>query len=224
MKKILYIINNDFVKSIDYLSNNYKSVEYIHNSDLSKHKIYELVLKYDIIFIGGGPQHLTIDKINNFNELNDLLLVVRFCDFYNKILIGICLGAQIISHYYGLKIKKLNQRIISNEKFNFDYMNFDLISNDYFLSKIDFELLSSSFRCHYDYIEYEPNIYLELVFTTGLIPYVLKHKSKYIYCFQSHPEIEQASIYKCLEKFNANIYIKEINKDIQKNFFDAFCL
>ena len=54
--------------------------------------------QYTHIVIGPGPGHP--------NELRDLYFIINFCENFNKPLLGICLGHQLIGQYYGCNIIK----------------------------------------------------------------------------------------------------------------------
>lgn len=54
--------------------------------------------KYTHVIIGPGP--------GNSNELKCLYKVIEHCETYNKSLLGICLGHQLIAQYYGSNIIK----------------------------------------------------------------------------------------------------------------------
>jgi hypothetical protein len=66
-KNILIIMNNSNKNNFDYIE-----PDFIDSSDLSNFSIIELnniIIKYKIIIISGGPQHLTLDKIHYIMKL-----------------------------------------------------------------------------------------------------------------------------------------------------------
>ena len=108
MKKILYVINTFFIDEISTLKN--YNVNYIKSNTLIKNTYKELeniILEYEIIIIGGGPQHLTQEEREKYPEIENLLNIIDICDKNDKLLIGICLGCQLIGIYYNMKIIKL---------------------------------------------------------------------------------------------------------------------
>lgn len=228
-KKILVILNNINSINYEYLSKNYKNVKYIYSvciMNKSFDKIKNMILKYDIVFIGGGPQHLTNDKIKSYHELNNLFNVVKICEENNILLIGICLGSQIIAHYYNSQVIKLSNVCIGTNYLDINNVNKKIISNDKYLSKLDLNILKKSFSFHHDGIKINKNNNLDFIaFSINNIPYIIKHKSKNIYGFQFHPEVTKNYIYNILNIYNIVIdmsFVSNISEDISRNFFDAF--
>ena len=230
-KKVLVILNNIHTIKYEYLSNNYKNIKYIYSIfliNISFVKLQKMILKYDIIFIGGGPQHLTTDKFNLYPEFINIFNVIKICDENNILLIGICLGCQLIAHYYNAEIIKLNKVCIGTHYLNINSLNKRKIYKDKYLCKLNYNLLQKSFSFHHDAIKNNNNKHLYFIaFSNKNNPYIIKHKQKYIYGFQFHPEILKNNINNILNIYNIKIdtsFINNITDNITKNFFDSFLL
>ena len=258
IKKILYIKNFDYGKNLDYLkkfSNVYlKCVMSTQIIDYNIQELNKFIEPYDIIIIGGGPQHLTtIDYLTIYPEIKNQIEIVKLVSSLykkNKLLIGICLGCQIIGLSFGLKI-------VSSEKiiFGFNYLdtntiNYNLINNSNYkyLNKLDFKLLAKSFSFHHDYIDFKNDNKLESDFLNLISlskeghPYILVNKNLNVYGFQFHPEISFNAISDIVnlfsdvntENFNYPIYNLKLSEEelkielntelekINKHFFDFF--
>jgi GMP synthase (glutamine-hydrolysing) len=191
-------------------------------------KLLILLINYaDIIILTGGPQHLIESKINKYPEINVLMNIIKICHTLNKLLIGICLGSQLIALTYGMKIIKLNKLHIGRNFLDLTTLKMDIIQNDNYLNKIDFELFQNSFSFHNDGVYDIHNSYIDiLAYSKSRVPYIIRHKQKPIYGFQFHPEATNNSIINALNKYDIKI---DINKDddimfnnINKMFFTAF--
>jgi anthranilate/para-aminobenzoate synthase component II len=202
--------------------------------------LYKIVKHFDMIVISGGPQHLYMN-LERFPEIKPLLVIVRLCSYLNKILIGICLGCQIIGMAYKMPIIKLPQFVIGHNYM--DNINRYMIEKDKYLSKMDFSLIKQSFSFHNDGIENVcgraellppkletlcvsnvPKKKIIIVASYGDIPYIIKHKKKPIYGFQFHPEANIESIINTIKKNNVNFNIDIMipYEEITTNFFSAF--
>jgi anthranilate/para-aminobenzoate synthase component II len=215
--RILVILNSPSHKFIP-------EATYIESSMLINIPIkilYKIVKSFDMIVISGGPQHLYMN-LNAIPEIKPLLVIVRLCSYLNKILVGICLGCQIIGMVYKMQIKKLPQFVIGHNYM--DHINSDIVKKDKYLSKIDFSLIKQSFSFHSDGIENIPNKKIDILALYGDIPYIIKHKKKPIYGFQFHPEANIESIMNSIKKNHVNFCIDQSipYKAITNNFFSAF--
>lgn len=264
-KNILYIKNLDYKKYIDNGINldNGKNLDYLKTFsnvylqhimsvqiiDYNIDELKKLIEPFDIIILGGGPQHLTTDDYQLiYPEIKNQIEIVKLVSslyYKKKLLIGICLGCQIIGLSFGFKIVSSEKLIIG-----FDYLDTKTIdykfinnSNDNYLNKLDFNLLAKSFSFHNDYIDfkygYESNKAesnkdeLNLIAqSTKKHPYILNNKNLNIYGFQFHPEICFNSIFDVVNlfldsstiDFDLSIYNSkqyELEK-IYKHFFDIF--
>ena len=218
MKKYLVIVNferEDFYidkENIKYLD--YKRLLVIPNSELDK-----LLEGYDGLVLSGGPQHLPY--FDNYPELLKEIYLINFAIKRNLIILGICLGFQLINHYFGNVVTTLEKCVVGCNKINTEtFNNYD----DEILKKIDINLLSQGFSFHYDGVK--NNLTKDLLviandFNNNV--YFVKHKNLPIYGIQLHPEAEYYEIKKCLKKYKVyqNIYLPndEILKQIREHFF-----
>lgn len=251
-KNILHIKNNYQNKK-----NSNNNLNYLNNFfdvNLICIKSYELIDKdikflesiindYDIIILGGGPQHIIGNYLESHPEIsNQIELVKLFSKLNNsdKILIGICLGCQIIGKTFGHNIIKMNELCLGFDYLDTNTINMDLIKykNDKFLSKFNFELLSKSFSYHYDCVSlYLASSNQELSKKSELlcigysklnIPYIFTHSKANIYGFQFHPEITIDCVYDIINSLEIDIINSpEINmiditniQDIKSNIND----
>jgi len=256
MKKILYIKNFSEGNNLEcvkkFKSANVKCIKSIELINYDIYKLIQLIELYDIIILGGGKQHLTSNNIlTDYPEIsNQIELVKLISSKYsssNKILIGICLGCQIIALSFGLSIVPMNKLVIG-----FDYMDLNTINNKYilnsnnkYLTNLDFNLLSQSFSFHYDCIDASNLINSinsdnsdnedKLVIVAKSIdnvPYIITNTNSNIYGFQFHPEICSSSISNIVNVFFENKtekYSYLLNSSnhtqlekIQTHFFNIF--
>lgn len=252
MKNVLYIKNYPNGIDITFLSNKYdglciKNIISKELIEMDAKELNKLVSTYDIFIFGGGPQHLTKNLIDNYPEiLNQIKLIHLLSKNKNKLVIGICLGIQIIAYSFGYEIVKLNKLCVG-----FNYLDTnsirtkeqqDKVNSDKYLSKLDFELLSKSFSYHYDRIDenkkinfktlnqnnnyndidddIDDDIYV-IAYSKSGIPYIIKNKNSNIYGFQFHPELTTEYVLKIFnEKFSLSNYFDDIDKfddDNKKN-------
>jgi anthranilate/para-aminobenzoate synthase component II len=230
-KKILVFLNNHFNTNISHLEEKYNTTYIFTDTliDISDEYITSIIYTADIIFIGGGPQHLTSSKIKNYPEVPVLIKIINICDNLNKLLIGICLGCQLIALNYNNNIIKLNELHIGQDFLDTFRLNYNIIKNDKYLSKINFDLLEHSFSFHNDGIDINNinNKYIDIIaYSRTNVPYIIKHKTKLIYGFQFHPELCYKSITKSLKKYNIIYDLNKLDIDllklINKHFFDIF--
>lgn len=252
MKNILYIKNFSKGNNLNYLKDfsnvNLTCIKSIDLTNYDYDKLSKLIEIYDIIILGGGEQHLTSKNILQENpEIEIQIKLVKLLSSkyksLDKLLIGLCLGCQIIALAYGHSILPMNKLIIG---FNFlDINKIDNISikkiEDKYLSKLNFNLLSKSFSFHYDYMNIDiinesynsNNDYLQIIAKSiDNIPYIIKNNNSNIYGFQFHPEITSQSILNVLDIFLKNEIskFKCLKKSIDKkqleniymHFFDIF--
>lgn len=182
--------------------------------------LYKIIKNFDMIVISGGPQHLYMN-LDIFPEIKPLLVIVRLCSYLNKMLVGICLGCQIIGMAYKMQIKKLPQFVIGHNYIDNINTNID---KDNYLSKMDFSLIKQSFSFHSDGIENVPNKKIDILAYYGDVPYIIKHRKKPIYGFQFHPEANIESIMRSIKKNHVNFSINQHipYEAITNNFFSAF--
>ena len=229
IKKILFI-KNFKTSYIDISKLKHKiNISYIESKkleQLSKIDLIKLIFPFDIIIIGGGPQHLTNElKLNTY--LIKQIKIIKLAEKMNKILIGICLGCQLIALTFGLKIIKMNELCMGFNLLNCSSLNTKLINEDKYLKMFNYKLLSNALSYHYDCIKFKNNAYLDLIASSKLdIPYIIKHKEKQIYGFQTHPEATFLTVYTILSKFLnkdiCNQVMKFYNYNVYVHFFEVF--
>ena len=139
----------------------------------------EILKKKDLkgakgIILSGGPT-IFADPFN-VNEIAANLMVITLAKVP---ILGICLGHEAIGIVYGTKISKKTSRREGLEKI--------------YIKKQDpiFNGLSKEFSIqthHFDYMLDVPEEFELLASSEGCEIEVIKHKSKPIYGFQSHPE------------------------------------
>ena len=227
MKKALLILNSKKFTTYSYFR--MKEYRIIYSTDVENkddNYVNNLIEPYDLIIIGGGTQHLTENKIGNYKEVLFLNKIIEFCEKKNKLLIGICLGCQLIAHYYGHSIKELEHEQIGYNYLNTEALNTEEIEKDNFLSLIDYEKLKGAFSFHNDYIKFDENKENNELVIIGTsinnLPYIIKHKNKSIYGFQQHPEHTQETLGRIINIFQIDENNNILDNEINVNFFDSF--
>lgn len=252
---ILYIKNYCKGKNLNCLKKfkniNLKCINSTKLINYNIENLIELIEKYDIIIIGGGKQHLTnkeliFDYPEIINQINLIKLISTKYKSSGKILIGICLGCQIIGLSYGHSIIPMDKLNVGFNFMDLNTINYSYLlkSNDKYLNKIDYHLLSKSFSFHYDYIKINQynknndnnnklNNFDELIIVVESInnvPYIITNKNSNIYGFQFHPEFTSNSIFNIKNLLNENkkfeYLINSPNNlildEINTHFFDIF--
>ncbi len=159
-KKLLH--NNEFVKPIEDIANNLLlKTKVIKTKEINKTNL----AKAEKIIISG-----TSLKDNDF--LKDLESF-SWIKNYNKPILGICAGAQIIGLIYNGKIKKKTE--IGMTKVNFK-KSFLGISGE-----------KEVYELHNNYVEFSNDFE---VFAKNEISQAAKHKDKGIYAVLFHPEVK----------------------------------
>ena len=154
--------------------------------------------KYSIIIILGGFQ--SVIDINKFPYLFNVVNMIKECLVSNKLLLGICLGCQLIAFALGCDIK-------SSGKLNIGY-NVRIMGHE------------NIFRCHIDYVI--PNELINVIEYFENMPYLYK-SGDYIYGIQCHPDITP----ECVQKYcnhGPSIDYSKKNKDSinKKNIMSLF--
>ena len=142
----------------------------------------EMLDKYEKIIISGGPALLTKDK--NYYRSFD------FIKNYNKPLLGVCLGHQIIGLQFGADIFTQPHITGMNE---ISFCKLDKIFTN-ISPKTEF------MEDHREYINLPPNFFL-LGNSENCANEAMKHNNKPIYGVQFHPEISGSQGEKLLENF-----------------------
>jgi GMP synthase-like glutamine amidotransferase len=225
MVKVLLILNSKKFTTYSYfVTKDYDILYSVNIENKSKKYISDLVSNYDLIVIGGGTQHLTKNEIENYKEIMFLTEIIKACDEQNKLMIGICLGCQLIAHVYECEIKKLEHTQIGYNYLDTNSLNNEEIENDKFLSNIDYNKLQGAFSFHNDYIDInEENKQLIIIGKSiNDLPYIIKHKNKPIYGFQQHPEHTQQTLGRIIKIFKVDENHETLDDEININFFDSF--
>ncbi len=209
----LIIINNNINSNIDYIDGNKKI---IYCNDLFKQDLDILLDNIDLMIITGGMQH--IYDIEKYPELLLEMKLIKLCIEKNIKIFGICLGFQLINHYFGNKIIKLDKLYFQSCLLDKNSLNYNVINNDEYLKKINFDLLSKSISVHYDGLLENTNNDIDVIAKSiyGHI-YFIKHKKYPIYGIQSHPEASIETINNCINRLNYYEKIELFNQDTYKN-------
>lgn len=241
-KNILYIKNNYLNEN---LSKNFDKLEKCFNVNFTWINSTSLINKndndlnnyiesYDIIILGGGPQHIIETCLDSYPEITNQIQLVKMISKTNKLLIGICLGCQIIGKAFGFNIIKMDTLCLGFDYLKSDSIDYDFIKKkkDKYLLKLDFNLLSNSFSHHYDCIDINSINYNnnnnELIcigYSKLDIPYILTHSKANIYGFQFHPELDIECIIKILNNYprdSKKINLEKFNPEVFFHFFDIF--
>ena len=202
IKKVLYIKNNSNEKNFKFLEQSFNvCIEQINSIDLvgkNFNFITGLVECYDIIILGGGPQHLTKEPLNEYPEIYNQIEIIKYVNSKfskTKLLIGICLGCQIIGLAFGHQVIQMDKLCLGYNFLSVGSINHNYISksNDIYLSKFNYNLLAGSFCYHYDQVLIEQDNTNSNIIIIGKsltnIPYIIKHSNSNIYGFQFHPEL-----------------------------------
>ena len=188
MKNLGIIINFD--KEIDKFegrfNNSFKGCEeqltweFIHYSQLEKPEILDILNKMDGLLLTGSYNNLS-EKITIDNYQTEMKIIRD----YNKPILGICFGIQLIVCAYGFEIKPINNPDINieNEK--------SLILNINPKFKLFPREQMHVYESHLEEIKFAPgftdvfNIYAS---SPSCKVQIIKHKSRQIFGIQFHPE------------------------------------
>lgn len=228
MKKILFIKNNTNSK----ISNNnfHVKIEYICSYSLINYSIIDLeqlIKNFDIIILGGGPQHLTSEFLNNHPEIPNQIKIIKIVQNMSKILIGICLGCQIIGLAYGMRIIHMPELCLGFSQLNTNLIDYEYINQtkNQYLTEMNFNIFEKSFSYHYDCIEWKSNTELiRIAESKNNIPYIIKHYKSNIFGFQFHPEISYECIQDILQTYSITFenLMKDFDSTISTHFLEIF--
>jgi GMP synthase-like glutamine amidotransferase len=215
-KNILYIKNFLHGQNLEYLESNFNTcIKCINSIDLISFNTKQLeclIESYDIIIIGGGPQHITKKCIDNtYPEIINQINLIKIISKTSKLLLGFCLGCQIIAFAFGLEIIPMEKLHLGFGYLDPSSINFNYIEkiNDKYLGKLNYSLLAGSFSYHHDCIKnLKSNSIsnsieqiINIGFSNTNVPYIIKHSTANIYGFQFHPEITP----QCIERIKTNL-------------------
>lgn len=184
MPKILIIKNGKLASSITQFFNKKHFqctiiVSYLFFELHPYNYIVNYVFSFDALIILGGPQSLT--NIYKYPYLLKLVNIIKLCFIFNKPLLGICLGCQLIAVAKNYKIKKMSSPMIG-------FYHLCVKRTSKFIKNIDPTCCFISF--HYDSIvhNYKKQNDLMVAYSSGH-PYILQI-SNCILGVQFHPEIK----------------------------------
>ena len=179
MKKVLLITHHETsnlgiiskILSKKYLITSiyYKNIKNLGSNELLGYSAY--------IFFGGKMSANSQSGVIN-NEFIFLKKLIKS----NKLIIGICLGAQLIAKIYGSKIYKNKNSLVE-----IGYRKLDKINKKFFKN------VSSMLQFHNEGITYNSHMSIYAKGRTFEID-AFKIKTKKIYGFQFHPEVNESMI------------------------------
>jgi anthranilate/para-aminobenzoate synthase component II len=197
----LLIVNNSKAEYDYSILEKYGTVSYIHCNDLIKTNFDSLLHNKTAVLLTGGNQH--IPDLDKYEELHVELAFLTAAIERRLLIIGICLGFQLINHYFGNRITTLPVPVVGHDFL--DPLSFNP-GNDPRLQTMDRKLLSAAFSFHYDGVlscySDELIVVARSIPIYGApygIPYFVRHRSLPVYGIQSHPDGCCKSLAKCLE-------------------------
>ncbi|MFW6119714.1 MAG: type 1 glutamine amidotransferase [Petrotogales bacterium] len=127
---------------------------------------------YSALIVGGGSSFF-----NYFDGNNEELIGVELIKKTNKPVLGICLGCQIIGKAYGVELKFDEER-----KWNF----LEIVNDDIIFTGVPEK--SNVWENHLYALSETPDGFELLATDSDGTIQVIKHKEKYMYGLQFHPE------------------------------------
>jgi GMP synthase (glutamine-hydrolysing) len=155
------------------------------------------------LVISGGPQFVT--ELDKYPELHLELALIHVAANAGKLVLGICLGFQLINHAFGNRVERLSEPRIGCGYF--DPTSVDT-TGDYRLQQIDFSLFDAAFSFHSDGVRHNTSPDLVTVAHSRCDPpliYAVRHRTLPIYGFQIHPEATAEGIRGCLERYGEEL-------------------
>lgn len=176
------------------------------------------------LVISGGPQFVT--EIDKYPELYLELELIRIAANAGKLILGICLGFQLINHFFGNTVVRLEESRIGCGYF--DTASVDTVG-DYRLQQIDFSLFDAAFSFHSDGVRYNTSPELITVAKSRCdspLVYAVRHRTLPIYGFQIHPEATTEGIRGCLERYGEELLrplaVPAAIDAVRRTFFATF--
>ena len=99
-------------------------LKYIHYKNLvemSNLELDQLLEGYSGLILTGGPQH--IPNFDNYPELAKEIYLISSAIKKKLIILGICLGFQLLNHYFGNCVITLNNCVVGCNKLNVKTVN-----------------------------------------------------------------------------------------------------
>lgn len=159
----------------------------------------------DGLLLTGGPQH--IPRIADHPELSYELRLLAKAIERRMFVFGICLGFQLIQHYYGSSVCVLPRPHIGQ-----GYMTLDsvTIGDDVFLQRFPFAQVQGAISIHYDGVPETTAPELRTVArdSCGHV-YMVAHRTLPVYGIQSHPEATVEGLVHCAARYGLHIAIPE---------------
>lgn len=176
------------------------------------------------LVISGGPQFVT--EIEKYPELQLELDLIHVAKAAGKLILGICLGFQLINHAFGNSVVRLEEPRIGCGYF--DPASVDTVG-DYLLSQIDFSRFDAAFSFHNDGVEVNTSPDLITVAKSCCdlpLIYAVRHRTLPIYGFQIHPEATASGIQGCLARYGEALLKPLADPDaidaVRRAFFRVF--
>ena len=184
----------------------------IRCSELRTLSIESILHNVTVILITGGPQH--IPTIHEYPELLIELQIIEHAIRRNIKIIGICLGFQLINHYFGNEVLELKAPCIGH----------NLLDS----TEPSMETVSRAFSFHNDGVltNRNPDIIViakgaALSYTGGLV-YCIRHRVLPIFAIQSHPEFTREKIQMSLKTYSMYADLSLHEADTYAKIRDAF--
>lgn len=155
------------------------------------------------LVISGGPQFIT--ELDRFPELHLELALIHVAANAGKLVLGICLGFQLINHAFGNTVVRLPEPRIGCGYFDPATVN---VVEDTKLQQIDFSRFDAAFSFHSDGVTVNMSPDLITVAHSRCDPplvYAVRHRTLPIYGFQIHPEATADGIHGCLERYGEEL-------------------
>jgi GMP synthase-like glutamine amidotransferase len=155
------------------------------------------------LVISGGPQFVT--ELDRFPELHLELALIHIAANAGKLVLGICLGFQLINHAFGNTVVRLEESRIGCGYF--DPASVETVG-DCRLQQIDFACFDAAFSFHNDGVIANESPDLITVAKSRCDPplvYAVRHRTLPIYGFQIHPEATLTGIHGCLERYGEEL-------------------
>ena len=185
----------------------YDNFRFIEAADLSARMVEVTALLQapatEGLVISGGPQFVT--ELDKFPELHLELALIHTAAAAGKLVLGICLGFQLINRAFGNRVVRLEEPRIGCGYF--DPASVDT-GNDSRLQQIDFTRFDAAFSFHSDGVRHNMSPDLITVAHSRCDPpliYAVRHRTLPIYGFQIHPEATADGIRGCLERYGEGL-------------------
>jgi GMP synthase-like glutamine amidotransferase len=174
--------------------------------------------------ISGGPQFVT--ELDRFPELLLELDLIHVAAAAGKLVLGICLGFQLINHAFGNRVVRLDEPRIGCGYFDPTSVT---TGNDSHLQQIDFACFDAAFSFHNDGVITNESPDLITVAKSRCDPaliYAVRHRTLPIYGFQIHPEATALGIQGCLARYGEALLkplaATEALEAVRRAFFSVF--